>query len=208
MVSIPANVLNLFKRPDTVKVLVTASADGQPRAVVCGSIFPIDDGTLGVGQVLMRTSMRNIAENGKAALLVVSGVESYLVNAEYAETLSSGPVLDGLNAKLEAVHLHAHAVVTFRATAVFNEGVGPDAGRRIARGPPAFIGAPRCQAHVRQIHGVGRGRAGGRHGRRPCGPAADRDGRPAGRPGHVRRSRGRGGQPGRPEAVHDGARAR
>ena len=43
--TIPAAVMDLLKRPDTTKLLVTSCKCGQPHAIVCGSIIPIDENT-------------------------------------------------------------------------------------------------------------------------------------------------------------------
>lgn len=132
MVSIPSNVLDLMKRPDTGKILVTASKEGQPHAIVCGSFFALDDSTIGVGEVLMATSKKYMSENSKVEILVTSGMEAYGINATVDKRITEGPVLVGLNEKLDKVHLHANAVWTFKANAVFNESAGPGAGKKIA----------------------------------------------------------------------------
>ncbi len=129
---LPANVKELFSRPDTVKVLTTASKDGQPHAIVCGSIFVIDDSTLAVGEILMNTAKANMAENKKVALEVVAGKEAYEARCEVAGRLDSGPVLDALNGNLAKINLKANAVWTFTVKEVYDESAGPGAGKKIA----------------------------------------------------------------------------
>lgn len=130
--SLPANVKDLFSRPDTVKVLTTASKDGQPHAIVCGSIFVIDDNTLAVGEVLMNTAKAFMEENKKVALSVIAGKDAFEARCEVIGRLDSGPVLDGLNQNLAKVNLKARAVWTFAVKEVYNESAGPGAGQKIA----------------------------------------------------------------------------
>ena len=54
--AMPAVVKDMFSRRDTTKILVTADAEGQPHAIVCGSTFVVDDNTIAVGEVLMTTT--------------------------------------------------------------------------------------------------------------------------------------------------------
>ena len=130
--AIPAAVLDLFKRPDTTKILVTAGKDGQPHAIVCGSIFVIDENTLGVGQVLMKTAAAYMSENSKVALEVIDGKSAYEVRGTVGGRIDSGPVLDGLNANLEKIGLRASAVWTFDIKETYDESAGPNAGNKMA----------------------------------------------------------------------------
>ena len=128
----PAVVKDMFSRPDTTKVLVTANADGQPHGIVCGSIFVIDDNTLAVGEVLMKTTIANMTANGKIALEAISGPTAYEVRGKVLGRQESGPILDNLNINLAKVNLQAKAVWLFSADEVYDESAGPNAGKKIA----------------------------------------------------------------------------
>lgn len=132
MVAIPANVLDLFKRPDSSKILITACKCGQPHAIVCGSIIAVDDETLAVGEVLMQRSKKYMDENKKVEILVNNGKDSYGVEAEVVGRETSGPLFDNMKANLAKFNLPTHAVWTFKAKAVYCESAGPDAGKKIA----------------------------------------------------------------------------
>ncbi|MFA6710085.1 MAG: pyridoxamine 5'-phosphate oxidase family protein [Candidatus Methanomethylophilaceae archaeon] len=132
MVAIPAKVVDLMNRPESVKILVTADAAGQPHAIVCGSFFMFDESTVAVGEVMMRVSAKNMSENKRVAILVTSGKEAFEVVATVGERMIDGPALTALNDKMEPMHLHANALWTFDATAVFDESAGPNAGKKIA----------------------------------------------------------------------------
>lgn len=128
----PAVVKDMFSRPDTTKVLVTANADGQPHGIVCGSIFVIDDNTLAVGEVLMKTTIANMTANGKIALEAISGPTAYEVRGKVLGRQESGPILDNLNINLAKVNLKARAVWLFSADEIYDESAGPNAGKKIA----------------------------------------------------------------------------
>ena len=128
----PAVVKDMFSRPDSTKVLVTADTNGQPHAIVCGSIFVIDDNTLAVGEVLMKTTIANMTANGKIALEAISGPTAYEIRGKVLGRQESGPVLDGLNANLAKVNLKARAVWLFSADEIYDESAGPNAGKKIA----------------------------------------------------------------------------
>ncbi len=130
--AMPAIVKDMFSRPDTTKILVTADANGQPHAIVCGSIFVIDDNTLAVGEVLMATTKANMSANNKVALEAISGPAAYEVRGRVIGCQDNGPVLDKLNLDLSKVNLKAKAVWMFSVEEVYDESAGPRAGQRIA----------------------------------------------------------------------------
>ncbi|MBR5999157.1 MAG: hypothetical protein IK043_01790 [Candidatus Methanomethylophilaceae archaeon] len=130
--AMPAVVKDMFSRPDTTKVLVTADANGQPHAIVCGSTFVIDDNTLAVGEVLMATTKANMRVNNKVALEAISGPSAYEVRGKVIGCQDRGPVLDKLNLELSKVNLKAKAVWMFSVEEVYDESAGPRAGQKIA----------------------------------------------------------------------------
>ena len=122
----------MFSRPDTTKILVSADANGQPHAIVCGSIFVIDDNTLAVGEVLMKATAANMNANNKVALEAISGPTAYEVRGKVLGRQDSGPVLDGLNQNLAKINLKAKAVWMFSVDEVYDESAGPNAGKKLA----------------------------------------------------------------------------
>jgi len=132
MVSIPANVLNLINRPDSMKVMSTCSKDGMPHVIACGSVFTPDDSTLAVGEVIMKVTSANLMDNGMASFMVISGAEAYQIDAKARQRLTEGDLLDGLNVKLDRIHLKAVAVWLFDVTAVTVASANDEAGKRIA----------------------------------------------------------------------------
>ena len=130
--AMPAIVKDMFSRPDTTKILVTADANGQPHAIVCGSIFVPDDETLAVGEVFMKVTKENLQNNPKAAVTVAFGAEAYNISVSVVERSTEGDLLNALNEKLSKVNLEARAVWVFRVEAVYDEGINPNAGKLIS----------------------------------------------------------------------------
>ena len=132
MVALPENVMALINNPQNVKILSTASADGQPHAIVCGSIVAVAADKLVVGEVLMKKSSANLQANPTAALDVVAGMEAYEVVLANPVRITEGPALDQMNENLAAIGLHAGALWMFDVAEVYNESANPAAGSKIA----------------------------------------------------------------------------
>jgi hypothetical protein len=131
MVTIPQEVLGLLGAKETVKLLVTASKDGQPHAIVCGSIFATPDGKAGVGEVLMKRASQNLKDTGKAALSITAGPKAYELILKNPARADSGPIFDDMKAKLASMNLPCFAVWTFDVAEVWDESAGPSAGTKI-----------------------------------------------------------------------------
>jgi hypothetical protein len=132
MVKIPDNVMAAFADPQAVKMLTSVNARGQPHTIVCGSISAVAPNKLIVGEILMKTTASNLAKNDKAAILVLVGKTSYLVNVKVKQRLAAGPILDGMNQYLATIKLKANAIWVFTPTAVFDQSAGPTAGTKLA----------------------------------------------------------------------------
>jgi hypothetical protein len=131
MVAIPNEVLELANGAGTVKILVTSSKDGQPHAIVCGSIFVTPDGKAGVGEILMKRAKQNLADNGKAALTIVAGPKSYELVLANPARADSGELFEGMKAKLAEMKLPCFAVWTFDVKEIWDESAGPTAGTKV-----------------------------------------------------------------------------
>jgi len=132
MVAVPKEVADLLADKASVKVLVTASKEGQPHAIVCGSIFLGPDGKVGVGEILMKRAKQNLADSGKAAISVTAGPKSYELVLKNPARADSGPVFENLKAAMAALNLPCFAVWTFDVCEVWDESAGPTAGTKIA----------------------------------------------------------------------------
>ncbi len=131
MVAIPAEIIELLNAKETTKILVTASSEGQPHAIVCGSIFVTPDGKAGVGEILMKRAKKNLQDTGKAALSIAAGPKAYELVLKNPVRADSGPVFEDLKAKMAALNLPCFAVWTFDVVEIWDEGAGPNAGTKI-----------------------------------------------------------------------------
>jgi hypothetical protein len=131
MVAVPSEIIELMNAKETTKVLVTASSDGQPHAIVCGSIFATPDGKAGVGEILMKRAAKNLKDTGKAALTICAGPKAYELVLKNPVRADSGPIFEDMKAKMAAMNLPCFAVWTFEVCAVYDEGAGPNAGTKI-----------------------------------------------------------------------------
>lgn len=132
MANIPNNVLEMMRSQATVKVLVTASKDGKPHAIVAGSIAAPTADTMVVGEILMKASAKNLGENSKAAFLISSGKDAYSIDCTARARLEAGPEIEAMNKELAAIGLKAAAVWVFSVDAVYEQGATPEAGKKLA----------------------------------------------------------------------------
>jgi len=127
---IPA-IMDMLKRPDTNKVLITVSSEGDPHGIVCGSLLVVDEETIIAGEVYMYRTRDNLENNAKAEFLVWSGKNAYSIQAKATSRVESGPFFDKISINLEKMKMRADAVWEFKVTAVYDEGVSNMAGTRI-----------------------------------------------------------------------------
>ncbi|WP_400204112.1 hypothetical protein [Candidatus Methanomassiliicoccus intestinalis] len=136
MVSLPENVMKLVNDPSAVKILATADAQGNVHAIQVGSLSAPDANTIVFGAVLMKTTGKNLenmkANGKKMSILVSGGKESYSISASIKDYQTSGPVVDGMNEHLAAIHLRAAGVWIVEPAEVFDQGASPNAGNKIA----------------------------------------------------------------------------
>ena len=132
MVALPAKVRDFISRPEPIKMLITADPSGQPRGIVCGSIFVPDEETLAIGEVFMNVTKANLERNPKAAVALGFGGEAYNINVTVIDRQEEGDLLNVLNDRLEKINLTAKAVWRFKVEAVYDEGINPNAGKQIS----------------------------------------------------------------------------
>ena len=132
MAAIPEDIIKIAGEKTAAKLLVTVSPEGQPHAIVCGSIFITPDGKAGVGEILMKRSSAYLKANGKAALEITSGPKAFELILKNAARADSGAVFEDMKAKMAAMNLPCFAVWTFDVGEIWDESAGPSAGTKIA----------------------------------------------------------------------------
>ena len=132
MVAVPKEIIDIAGDKAAVKLLVTASPEGQPHAIVCGSIFVTPDGKAGVGEVLMKRASAYLKANGKASLSICAGPKAFELILKNAVRSDSGPAFEDMKAKLASLNLPCFALWTFEVAEIWDESAGPNAGKKIA----------------------------------------------------------------------------
>ncbi|MDR1404006.1 MAG: pyridoxamine 5'-phosphate oxidase family protein [Candidatus Methanoplasma sp.] len=132
MVKIIPKVADMLIRPDTNKVMTTVSPEGEPHAIVCGSLLVSGEESIAVGKVYMYATCRNLRSNPVAEFLVWSGKDAYSVRAVLRSRIESGPLFDKMNHNLGKMKMKAVSVLEFDVLSIYDEGISPDtAGTQI-----------------------------------------------------------------------------
>lgn len=132
MVAIPKEIIDMAGQNTTTKLLVTVSPEGQPHAIVCGSIFITPDGVAGVGEILMKRSAQYLKDSGKASLEIISGQKAFELILKNAKRADSGECYEDMKSKMASLNLPCFAVWTFDISEIWDESAGPNAGKKIA----------------------------------------------------------------------------
>ena len=132
MVAVPKEIIDIAGAQGTAKLLVTVSPEGQPHAIVCGSIFVTPDGKAGVGEVLMKRAAANLKANGKASIAIAAGPKAFELVLANPVRMDSGPAFEGMKEKLASLKLPCFGLWMFDVAEIWNESAGPDAGKKIA----------------------------------------------------------------------------
>jgi len=133
-VKIPDFVQDFMKgKPGWV---ATASRDGMPNVAVKGSLQILDAEHLLFADLFSLKTRKNLAENPKIAVMVADNDtrKGYILKGA-AELISQGPLYDqtaaALKQKLPQLPPPKY-VVRITVEAIFDQSLGPDAGKQIA----------------------------------------------------------------------------
>ena len=134
MTKIPQEIQEFIK--GKMGWVATASADGIPNATPKGSVRVIDDQHLVFADLFSRKTRANLKENPKAAVTVVDekSYKGYQLKGS-AELLTAGPIFDQVAEELKKAPMKLpplNYVVKITVDSIFDQSVGPDAGRKIA----------------------------------------------------------------------------
>ena len=132
MVTIPENVIALLKDPAATKVLSTVCPGNRPHTIVAGTIAPLGDSQMMIGEVLMKKSAANLAKNPNAAFTVVKGMEAYEIHCTFKEQVKNGPVFDAVKAMCDKLKLPLFSLYVFDVLSVYNESANHENGKKIA----------------------------------------------------------------------------
>jgi hypothetical protein len=86
---------------------------------------------LSVMEIFMNTTSDNLQANKDMAVLVVKGMESYLINATVIERITEGKLFGAYAKVMSEKGLPIKAVWTFDVDEMFDQSASPNAGSRI-----------------------------------------------------------------------------
>jgi predicted pyridoxine 5'-phosphate oxidase superfamily flavin-nucleotide-binding protein len=134
VISIPKQVQDFF--PGKMGWVATATNDGVPNVTPKGSVRVLDDQHVVFADLFSLKTRQNLEKNPSVAVTVVDAAthKGYQIKGK-AELISSGPLYDQMAQQLKqsAPSLPAPIyVVKIAVEAVYDQSVGPDAGKQIA----------------------------------------------------------------------------
>jgi predicted pyridoxine 5'-phosphate oxidase superfamily flavin-nucleotide-binding protein len=86
-------------------VIATASSDGTPNVTHLSKVHYVDDERVALSNQFFSKTVRNLAENPRASVLLVDPVEftQYRLSLRYERRETRGPLFDRLHRDVEAV---------------------------------------------------------------------------------------------------------
>jgi predicted pyridoxine 5'-phosphate oxidase superfamily flavin-nucleotide-binding protein len=134
MAKVPKEVQEFMK--GKIGWVATASPDGMPNATPKGSVRVIDDEHLVFADLFSRKTRENLLKNPKVAVTVMDekSFKGYQIKGT-AELLTAGELFDQIAEELKKAPIKlppATYVVKITVDAVYDQSVGPEAGKKIA----------------------------------------------------------------------------
>jgi hypothetical protein len=133
MVSIPKFVQDFL--PGKLAWVATVSRDGEPNVTPKGSLKLLDDSHVLFADLFSLKTRKNLLENKKVAVTVVDATtaKGYQLKGT-AEVVDSGPLFDETGKQIQALNKglpHVQHVVKITVESVFDQSVGPEAGKQL-----------------------------------------------------------------------------
>jgi hypothetical protein len=134
MVSIPKHVQEFF--PGKMAWVATATKEGVPNVTPKGTVRVMDDQHVIFADLFSLKTRQNLEQNPRVAVTVIDPTthKGYQIKGT-AELLTSGPLYDQMAAQLKASSPSLPLlkyVVKIAVDSVYDQSVGPDAGKQIA----------------------------------------------------------------------------
>lgn len=134
MIIIPKHVQDFL--PGKLAWVATASRDGQPNVTPKGSLKLLDEHHVLFADLFSLKTRKNLEENAKVAVTVAdtATAKGYQLKGT-AEVVTSGPLFEETSKQLKESPKGLpplHHVVKITVESVFDQSVGPDAGKQIA----------------------------------------------------------------------------
>jgi len=133
MAKIPKEVQEFLK--GKMAWVATASSDGMPNTTPKGSVKIIDDEHIVFADLFSKKTRENLQANPKVAVTVadMTTYKGYQIKGS-AELLESGPLFEKMAEELKKAPMKLpplQYVVQITVEAVYDQSVGPEAGKQI-----------------------------------------------------------------------------
>jgi hypothetical protein len=134
MASIPKHVQEFF--PGKMAWVATATREGVPNVTPKGTVRVMDDQHVIFADLFSLKTRQNLEQNPRVAVTVIdpATAKGYQIKGT-AELVTSGPLYDQMAAQLKASSPSLPPpkyVVKIAVDSVYDQSVGPDAGKQIA----------------------------------------------------------------------------
>ena len=134
MVSIPKHVQEFF--PGKMAWVATATRDGEPNVTPKGTARLLDDQHVVFADLYSLKTRQNLEQNPRVAVTAIDPAAAigYQIKGT-AELVSSGPLYDQMAEQLKQSSPSLPSpnyVVKIAVDSVYDQSVGPDAGKQIA----------------------------------------------------------------------------
>lgn len=86
-------------------IIATAAADGTPNVTHLSKVHYVDESHVALSNQFFSKTMRNLAENPRASVLVIDPLEFawYRLTLQYERTERRGPLFDRLSRDIDAI---------------------------------------------------------------------------------------------------------
>ena len=134
MVSIPKHVQEFF--PGKMAWVATSTRWGEPNVTPKGTVRVMDDQHVIFADLFSLKTRQNLEQNPRVAVTVIdpATAKGYQIKGT-AELVSSGPIYDQMAEQLKQSSPSLPSpkyVVKIAVDSVYDQSVGPDAGKQIA----------------------------------------------------------------------------
>jgi predicted pyridoxine 5'-phosphate oxidase superfamily flavin-nucleotide-binding protein len=134
MVSIPKHVQDFL--PGKMAWVATASKAGEPNATPKGTVRVLDGEHIVFADLYSLKTRRNLEENPRVAVTVIDpATRAGFQIKGTVELITSGPLFDEMAQQMNAASSKLpplHYLVKINVESVYDQSVGPDAGKQIA----------------------------------------------------------------------------
>lgn len=127
--------MEILNDPNAVKIVATRFPEGGVHAIRVGSMVAPNNKMVIIGAIFMKRTGKNLEamkQSGElVSLLVNKEMKAYEIKAAVKDFVTSGPIFEGMNAKLKPMGIATKGVWVFEPKEVWNQSATYEAGTKI-----------------------------------------------------------------------------